>query len=493
MKLINTSRLIAGLNKENSMNETRRTRTGLMLLSIAMGTFMSGLDSSVVSIAAPVIKDYFNVTLGNVEWVVTVYLLVVTCALLFFGRLSDLLGHKKIYLAGFAVFTLGSLLCGFSVSIEMLIALRALQALGAAMMMSCSSAIITDNVPEKNRGKAFSVSAIALAVALCTGPVLGGTLAGIFGWQSIFFINIPIGIAGLTIGYKFIPSDNKRTSLPQDYPGAAMAFAALFLILLPLDQLSEGMNPIIFAALLAAGIVLVPIFIIYEKKTKYPMLNLRLFNNRTFSASIAASFLNYTAQFIMVFLAPFYLEDIRMFPPAITGLLYMPMPIAILIVAPVSGALSDRINTRILSSAGMGVMAVGLIMLSFMGADSPYWYIIIAMIACGIGSGMFQTPNNTALMGSAPQDCRGIASGMLAIARNLGMVIGVALSGLMFTAISGKGIPNGTVSVSDQGLFINALHITFIAAGAFAVFAVVASLTKEKKRTDFVKEIQQTE
>lgn len=475
------------------MNEVRKTRIGLMLLSIAMGTFMSGLDSSVVSIAAPVVKNFFNVSLGSVEWVVTVYLLVVTSVLLFFGRLSDLFGHKRIYLIGFAVFTVGSLLCGLSVSIEMLIALRAFQALGAAMMMSCSSAIITDNVPENKRGKSFSVTAIALAVALCTGPVLGGTLAGIFGWQSIFFINIPIGIAGLIIGSKFIPSDNKKASVPQDYPGAVMAFAALFLILLPLDQLSDGMNIYVFAALLAVGIALVPIFIWYERKAKYPMLNLGLFKNRTFSACITASFLNYTAQFIMVFLAPFYLEDIRMFPPAVTGLLYMPMPIAILIVAPIAGALSDRINTRILSSAGMGMMALGLIMLSFMGANTPYWYIIISMIACGMGSGMFQTPNNTALMGSAPNDCRGIASGMLAIARNLGMVIGVALSGLLFTAISGQGIPNGTVSAAQQNIFVNSLQITFIAAGVIAVLAMLASLTKGKTKPACATEIQEAE
>lgn len=474
------------------MNEAKKIKTGLMLLSLAMGTFMSALDSSVVSIAAPVIKNYFNVSLGSVEWVVTIYLLVVTSVLLFFGRLSDLLGHKRIYLMGFAVFTFGSLFCGLSISIEMLIALRAFQALGAALMMSCSSAIITDNVMEKNRGKSFSVSAIALAVALCTGPVLGGTLAGIFGWQSIFFINLPVGIIGFAIGSKFIPSDNKKASATHDYLGAIMAFAALFLILLPLNQLSEGMNLYVFIVLLAAGITIFTLFIRHEKKAKHPMLNFSLFKDRTFSASITASFLNYMAQFIMVFLAPFYLENIRMFSPAMTGFLYMPMPLAILAVAPISGVLSDRINTRILSSAGMGVMAAGLIMLSFMGADTPGWYIIISMIVCGIGSGMFQTPNNTALMSSAPADCRGIASGMLSIARNMGMVIGVALSGMMFMTISGKGIPNGAVNAAEQSMFINAMHITFITAGAIAVLAMTASLIKGKAKPSCNVKIQET-
>lgn len=462
------------------MNEVKKTRAGLMLLSLAMGSFMSALDSSVVNIATPVIKNYFNVSLGSVEWVVTVYLLVVTSVLLFFGRLSDMLGHKKIYLTGFAVFTVGSLLCALSSSIEMLIVLRAVQALGAAMMYSCNSAIVTANVPENKRGKSFSVLAIAVAVALCTGPILGGTLTGLFGWQSIFFINIPVGIAGLIIGSKYIPADEKKLSVPQDYFGNIMAFAALLLILLPLDQLSEGMNIYVFAALLAAGIAIIPLFILHEKKAEHPMLNLKLFGNRVFSASIAAACLNYTAQFIMVFLAPFYLQDIRMFTPAQTGLLYMPMPIATLLIAPLSGALSDRIDTRFLSSAGMAFMAAGIIMLSFLGNATSDLYIIISMALCGIGTGMFQTPNNTALMGSAPSGNRGVASGMLSIARNLGMVMGVSLSGVLFTSVSGQGIPNGPVSAAQQGIFTDAIHITFLTAGAVALLAMFASLTKGK-------------
>lgn len=462
------------------MNEIKKTRVGFMLLSLALGTFMSALDSSVVNIASPVIKDFFNTSLGTVEWVVTVYLLVVTSVLLYFGRLSDLFGHKRIYLTGFGVFTLGSLLCGLSASIEMLIAMRAFQALGAAMMYSCSSAIITANVNEKVRGRSFSVLAIAVAVALCTGPVLGGMLAEMFGWQSIFFINIPVGIAGLILGLKSIPADNKRASVPQDFIGGILVIAALLLILLPLDRFSEGMDPFMFSGLLAAGIALVPVFILYEKKAKYPMLDLRLFRSRVFSASITAASLNYMTQFIMVFLAPFYLQSIRMFSPAATGILYISMPLAALVVAPAAGALSDRIDTRVLSSVGMGIMAAGIIMLSFVGVDTSNGYIIVSMALCGLGSGMFQTPNNTVLMGSAPAGSRGIASGMLSIARNLGMVMGVAVSGLLFTLISGKGIPNGTVNAAEQGVFINALHITFLVAGAVAILAMLASFTKGK-------------
>lgn len=463
------------------MNETRKVKTGLLLFSLALGTFMSALDSSVVNIANPMIKSYFQVSLGTVEWIITAYLLVVSSVLLFFGRLSDIFGHKKVYLTGFAVFTAGSLLCGFSVNIGMLIACRVFQALGAGMMFSTSGAIVTDNVPAEKRGKAFGMIAMAVAVALCAGPVVGGALAGIFGWQSIFFINIPVGIAGLMLAARFIPADEKKKAAPLDIPGSAMAFAALFLLLLPLDQLSEGMNPFALGGMFVAGIILVAVFILYERKAKYPMLNLGLFKNRIFSASIAAAVFNFMAQFIMVFLAPFYLQSIRLFSPVITGLLYMPMPIATLIAAPIAGALSDRFDTRILSSIGMGVMAVGLFMLSFLNITTSYGYIIASLAICGLGSGMFQTPNNTAVMGNAPQENRGTASGILATSRNVGMVMGVALSGALFFVLSGSGIPNGAVSTQEQNTFIYALHITYIVAAAIALLAMLASLMKGKK------------
>ncbi len=456
----------------------------LMLLSVALGTFMSALDASVVNIAAPVIRSHFDVPLSTVEWVITAYLLVVSSVLLFFGRLSDLYGQKKVYITGFAVFTVGSALCGLSGSVGMLIALRVVQALGAAMMFSTNSAIITANVAPERRGRAFSVNSVAVAVALATGPVLGGALTGALGWQSIFYINIPVGIIGIFMAFKFIPADQKKSAVPMDIPGSAMIFAALFLLLLPLNQLGAGMAPWLFALLLGAGVALGVAFIVYQRRALYPILSLSLFKSRVFSASLAAAVLNYTAMYIMVFLTPFYLQTVRLFTPAEAGLLYMPLPLATLAIAPLAGLFSDRHDTRILSSAGMGVMAAGLFLLSRMQSDTPSWYIVVSMALTGVGSGLFQTPNNSALMGSAPAQNRGVASGMLATARNMGMVLGVAFSGLLFSLFAGRAGGSGTaaLAVTSPAAFIYAMRLTFIVAACVALGAMAASLTKGRVR-----------
>ncbi|HEX9063342.1 MAG TPA: MFS transporter [Clostridia bacterium] len=454
------------------------------ILAVATGTFMASLDTSVVNIAMPVIQNHFHVTLSMVEWVVTAYLLVVSSMLLTFGRLSDIYGHKKVYVTGFVIFTISSLLCGLSINIIMLISCRILQALGAGMMFSTGPAIITNAVPPENRGKALSFSAIAVAVALCTGPVLGGILITITGWQSIFFINIPVGILGTILALKNIPEDSNKVHAPFDIVGSVLIFTALILILLPLDISDKSdLSPFIFYGMLAAGILLVVVFIIFEKNSEHPILNISLFKNRAFTASNIAALLNFMAQFIMAFLAPFYLQKLRMLPPASAGLLFIPMPLTTLVTAPVSGIISDRFDSRYISSAGMGIMSLGLFMLSFLAPDTPYYYIIISMIVTGLGSGMFQTPNNSTVMGSVSPQNRGAASGTLATMRNIGMVIGVAISGAVFSTssihadliFSAKGLSGLSLFNSS---FTYALHITFIVAGFVALAAFTASLVK---------------
>jgi len=461
-----------------------KQKTGLMLFSVALGTFMSALDASVVNVANPVIQAHYDVPLATVEWVVTAYLIVVSSVLLFFGRLSDLYGQKKLYITGFAVFTIGSALCGLSTSIGMLIGFRVLKALGAGMMFATNSAIITHNVPAERRGRAFSVNAVSVAVALSAGPVLGGWLTSAFGWQSIFFINIPIGIIGIIIAMKFIPADKHKPAVSMDIPGSIMIFAALFMILLALNQLSAGIDTLTFVLLMLGGLFVIAMFIHFEKRSNHPILNLKLFRIRVFSASLSAAVFNYMAQYIMVFLVPFYLQTVRMYTPAVSGLLYMPMPLAALITAPIAGFIADRADTRLLSSAGMGIMAAGLFLLSRLEVDTPNSYIIMAMAVTGFGSGLFQTPNNSAVMSSVPADSRGVASGMLATARNIGMVIGVGLSSTLFMLFAGQAPGQAAEGlaglIAQKASFIYALRLTFIVASFVAVAAMAASLTKGK-------------
>lgn len=358
------------------------------------------------------------------------------------------------------------------------------------MMFSTSSAIVTSNIPAEKRGKAFSVLAIAVAAACCIGPVAGGMLAGVWGWQSIFFINVPIGVIGIFLAAKNIPVDGKKTAVPFDIAGSVLIFAALFLILLSLDLAgNDSINPVLFASMLAVGLILASLFILCEKKASHPMLNLALFQNRVFSASLVAAVFNYMAQFIMAFLAPFYLEKIRLLSPAMAGMLYIPMPLATILIAPISGSFSDRHDSRIISSVGMGVMALGMFLLSFLNVDTPSWYIIIAMILAGAGSGMFQSPNNSAIMGNAPVQHRGAASGTLATMRNIGMVMGVAVCGALFNLNSNKA--NAVYAASGlsglplkQASFTYGLHITFIAAAVIALLAMIASFVKGKVKSE---------
>lgn len=315
---------------------------------------------------------------------------------------------------------------------------------------------------------------------------MGGILSDIWGWQSIFFINIPIGAVGIFLAAKNIPADEKKVAVPFDIVGSILIFASLFLILLPLDLAgNDDINPLKFYPMLTVGLILAVIFILHEKKARHPMLKIGLFQNRVFSASLVAAVFNYMAQFIMAFLAPFYLEKIRLLSPAMAGALYIPMPLATILIAPISGSFSDRHDSRIISSAGMGVMAIGMFLLSFLKADTSDWYIIIAMILAGSGSGMFQAPNNSAIMNNAPALHRGAASGTLATMRNIGMVMGIAVCGALFNINSNKAnflyTAKGLSGLQlKQASFTYGLHITFIAAAIIALLAMITSLVKGK-------------
>ncbi len=333
------------------------------VLAIGIGTFMSSLDSSVVNLAMPLIKSDFGISISMVEWIVTSYLLVISSLLLTFGRLSDLYGHKRVYQTGFVIFTAGSLLCGLSANIAMLIVFRVIQAIGAGMLFSTGPAIITNAVPAENRGKALSVTAVAVALGLCIGPVLGGTLSTLCGWQSIFFINVPIGLLGIIMASKNIAKDEKTASAPFDIAGSIMIFIALLLVMLPLDISGDrSISTPLFITSVVIGLLILAGFILLELRRKYPMLNIRLFKNRVFATSNLAALFIYMAQFIMVFLAPFYFQNLRGYSAMTSGFLYLPMPIATMCIAPLSGRISDRFDSRYLSSLGALIMACGLFM-----------------------------------------------------------------------------------------------------------------------------------
>lgn len=413
-----------------------------VLIAVGAGTFMSALDISVVNTVLPVVTRTFHTEVATVEWVVIVYLLLVSGMLPSFGRLGDLRGHKSVYIAGFFLFILSSVLCGLAPSVLALIGARCLQALGAAMLSANSPAILTKSFPDAQRGQALGMQATMTYLGLTVGPSLGGWLTDQFSWRAVFLINVPVGLTALLLSMRFIQHDRPGIVRERfDWIGALLFMTGLVTLLLGLNQGHNwGWTSPAILGLLGGSLFLLGLFVWYEGRVQSPMLDLSLFKSRLFSASISAAVLNYICVYSILFLMPFYLIQARQFSPSYAGLLLSVQPLIMAIVAPISGTLSDRIGVRLPSTLGMGILAMGLFLLSRLGPVSSPGAIAAAMLISGLGIGIFISPNNSALLGSAPRNRQGIAAGLLATARNVGMVLGVGLAGAIFTTIMAQAI-----------------------------------------------------
>lgn len=452
-------------------------RRWLVLLAVGVSTFMSALDGSIVSTILPIITGSLHATVAATEWVITTYLLVISGLLLGFGRLGDIRGHRTVYLAGFLVFVGGSALCAMSSSIVWLVASRALQAVGAACLMATAPAIITANFPARQRGQALGLQGTMTYLGLTTGPALGGWLAHTLGWRSVFTVNIPIGLLAMAMGVKFIPRSRPSVRRePFDVAGAAVYTTGLVVLLLVLNQGHAWgwLSGATIGGLLAAG-GLLWIFISLEWNNKHPMLDLTLFANRFFSASATAAVLNFVCGNAIVLLLPFYLITGRRLDPSHAGLILCSQPLVMALVAPFSGTLSDHIGPRTPASLGMGVMALGLFLLSRLTEMTPLPHIWMALMVCGLGAGLFSAPNNSALMGAAPKSRQGVAAGIMATARNFGMALGIGLAGAILTTVLARHNPPG----APEALF-EAVRAGLLTASGIAVAGMGVSLVRGK-------------
>jgi EmrB/QacA subfamily drug resistance transporter len=449
------------------------------MLVVSIGIFMSTLDASIVNLALPTLTDYFNTDIVTIEWVILSYLLTITTLLLTLGRLSDMYGRKSMFLAGLLIFTLGSGLCSLSASAGQLIAFRVVQGLGAAMLMANSPAIITAVFPHTERGKALGLIGTVVSIGSMSGPALGGFLIDWVGWQSIFYINIPVGLIGTVYAWKTLKPDRVHGGQKFDIKGAILMFLSLISLVLVITRgLALGWDSPTIIGLS----ILFPVFLIWfvfvEKRADQPMVDLSLFRNRPFSASNVSGFLSFVAMFAVIILMPFYMKDILGYNEKLMSMAFIAIPLVMALVAPVSGWISDRTNSFLLSSLGMAVSCLALFLLANLDQDATFFDIVVRMGMIGLGMGLFQSPNNSIVMGSVPKDRLGIAGGTLGMVRNLGMVTGIAISGAVLTS----GIQsNQAAGLVYEAAFLGGFHDAFMVAAVICSVGIITSLMRGKR------------
>ncbi|MFO7752696.1 MAG: MFS transporter [Desulfobacteraceae bacterium] len=457
---------------------------------VASAVFMSTLDSSIVNVALPYIMEDLHTRVEVIQWVVAVYLLTVSSLLLTFGRLSDINGRKVIYTSGFVIFTAGSLLCSMAGSPAFLIASRAVQGMGASMLMACSPALVVDMFEPGERGRALGMIGTVVAAGLTAGPVAGGFLLDLFSWRAIFYINIPIGTAATVAGLYVLKGTGaeKGTGEPLDVKGGFLLILFLGSLLMYLTHIREwgpaGPLSILFLVLSAAGCYL---FIKVEAQAHYPLFPPELLKIRLFTFSIISAVLVFAALFIIIFMMPFFLAHPYGLSASSTGLVMVTPFVFLFFISPVAGELYDRIGSRALCTAGAAMLAASLGSLVFITPDSHLFSILWRMALAGIGTSVFISPNNTSAMTSTPVSRRGIASGAVATARNFGMVLGVAVAGLIFSGSISSSLTGGdsleNYTSRMEPAFMTGFTRTMLAGMLIAVSATVSSFLRGKERS----------
>ncbi|MCB8967020.1 MAG: MFS transporter [Ardenticatenaceae bacterium] len=405
------------------------------MAAVGMGVFLATIDGSIVNVALPTLVRALNTDFATVQWVPLAYLLTLSTVLLSMGRLGDMIGKKPVYVTGFILFTLSSMLCGMAPTIYWLIGFRVLQAIGAAMTQALGIAIITEAFPPSERGKALGISGSLVSIGIVAGPTLGGILIDTFTWRWIFFVNLPVGIIGTLLTLRYVPYQRSANAQRFDFAGAAILFGSLLTMLgaLTLGQ-QWGFTDRRVWLLLGTAVLLLIFFVRSEQRVAQPMINLGLFRNQLFSINLLTGLLAFIAVAGVFVLLPFYLENMLGYGPRQVGLLIAAVPILMGVTAPISGTLSDRYGTRPIATVGLVILVAGYLAMSRFTTNTSLLVYILAVLPFGAGMGIFQSPNNSAVMGSVPPQQLGIASGLLATTRNLGQTMGIAILGAVWAS-----------------------------------------------------------
>ena len=417
------------------MNEVDYSRKWWVMLAVAMGIFLGTIDGSIVNVALPTLVEDLETTFPMVQWVVLAYLLTLATLVLGVGRLGDIVGKKPIYASGFAVFTLGSVLAGLSPSIEWLIGFRIFQAVGAAMVFALGFAIITEAFPPSERGRALGLNGAIVSVGIVLGPTLGGLLIDSLSWRWIFYVNLPVGIVGTLTAIRFVPNVPPHGGERFDFIGAGVFFVMLLAFMLGLTfGQTHGFGHGLALGLLALAAAALPAFVAIERRAEHPMLDLSLFRDRLVSVNLFAGWASFAAIGGVFVLLPFYLENVLGHSPAETGLLLASAPLALGLAAPAAGSISDRIGPWPVILVGLSVLLGSYLLMMTLDVRTTALGYLLVMAPVGLGMGIFQSPNNSAIMGAVPQRRLGVTSGLLTITRITGQLSGISVLGAVWAA-----------------------------------------------------------
>jgi len=455
---------------------------------------MVPINSSIVNVSLPTITSFFSASVSTAEWILTSYLIVLLGLVLTFGKLGDLWGRGRLYIWGLVFFVLTSILCSIAPSINLLILFRTLQGIGAAMMISVSLGIVKNAFPVQERGKALGMYAVAIAAGLALGPAIGGLVESLGGWRAIFLVNVPLGVVSFISCYHILERGDRK-SVEWDFKGTFLQFVGLFLIVYFLNIIEISKITLESSIIGIIALIFLILFIWNEKVSKTPLLNLSLFKNRTFTAFNISLLFNYLCMYMILFIMPFYLKMVLHLNDRYIGLILAVSPVVMMLMAPLSGYLSDKIGSRPLALTGSLICAGALYSMNQLTLFSSAYDVTLRLGLLGLGAAIFQSPNNKAIMNFASKKESGTISSIVVTMRNLGMVFGVSIAGLLLhTTISSTLLEKEKLFNLAAYDFTQGMHLVVLFGAvlsvAMAVLAVVGMPDRIYRTKKIVKEVK---
>jgi EmrB/QacA subfamily drug resistance transporter len=450
---------------------TRSPSVRFVLASLSLSMLLSSLGTSIANVGLPTLAQAFGVSFQTVQWVVLAYLLAITTLIVSVGRLGDMIGHKRLLIAGLALFTLASILCGVAPSLWLLIAARAMQGVGAAIMMALTMAFVGETVPKGRTGSAMGLLGTMSAIGTALGPSLGGMLIAGFGWRALFLVNVPLGLLALFLAYGYLPASAGKPKIGRsgfDIPGTILLALTLAAYALAMT-LGRGSFGTVNITLLATAIISVCVFLFTEARVASPLIRLLAFRNGVLSSSLAMNVLVSTVIMATLVVGPFYLSHALGLDAALAGIVLSIGPVISALSGVPAGRLVDRLGAPFMVIAGLAGMAAGAIALSLLPSMLGLAGYIAAIVVMTPGYQVFQAANNTSVMKDIPAAERGVVSGMLNLSRNLGLITGASLMGAIF-ALASRATDVATASIEA---IAGGMRITFAVAAALIVTAMV--------------------